>query len=121
MKRFSLFTLGVFLAALIIAVSAVPAQKNGKEIVRPASYSPLSLTESADLQSALSQSVSEVLSSGNFKPEELAATLIDLRDPANLKWANINGDRKIYPASVVKMFYMAALERQLEDKKVTLT
>jgi hypothetical protein len=69
----------------------------------------------------LSQSVNEVVSSGSFKPEELAATLIDLRDPANLKWTNINGDRKIYPASVVKMFYMTALERQLEDKKVTLT
>ena len=121
MKRFSLYTLGVVLACIGISASVAQAQKNGKEIVRPASYSPLSLTESADLQSILSQSVNEAVSSGNFKPEELAATLIDLRDPANLKWTNINGDRKIYPASVVKMFYMAALERQLEDKKVTLT
>ncbi len=57
----------------------------------------------------------------NFKPEEIAATLIDVSDVNNLRWASINGEKPIYPASVVKMFYMAALERQLEDGKITLT
>jgi beta-lactamase class A len=56
-----------------------------------------------------------------IKHEEIAATVIDLRDPAKMKWADYRGEEKIYPASVVKMFYMAALERQLEDKKVTMT
>ncbi|MFL6468782.1 MAG: serine hydrolase, partial [Pyrinomonadaceae bacterium] len=124
MKRFSLFTLGVFLASLGCFVSQPYAQKSGNEIIRPSNYSPLSPKSSAELQSILDQSVNEVLTSypgGSFKSEEIAATLIDLRNPANLGWANVAGERKIYPASVVKMFYMAALERQLEDKKVTLT
>jgi beta-lactamase class A len=55
------------------------------------------------------------------KPEEMAATLIDLRDRDELKWADVAGERPIYPASVVKMFYMAALERQLEDGKIAST
>jgi beta-lactamase class A len=38
-----------------------------------------------------------------------------------LKMAEVRGDERIYPASVVKMFYMAALERQLEDGKVMMT
>ena len=56
-----------------------------------------------------------------FKPEEIAATLIDLSDPNNLQIASVRGEQRLYTASVVKMFYMAALHQQLEDKKVTLT
>jgi beta-lactamase class A len=44
-----------------------------------------------------------------------------LRDANNLRSANFRGDARIYPASVVKMFYMAALERQFEDGKIKPT
>src|SRR4029078_2637382 len=47
--------------------------------------------------------------------------LIDLRDPAHLKWADVRGEQSIYPASVVKMFYLVALHQQLQDGKVKLT
>src|SRR5688572_16053104 len=100
MKSFSLFSLGVFLASFCVAASVVSAQKDKKEIVRPAGYAPPTLAGSAQLQSILTESVNEVLSSypaGSFKPSELAATIIDVRDPANLKWANLNGEQKIYP------------------------
>lgn len=82
------------------------------------------MTASAELEDLLKSAVGAVTdpSNGkNFKAEEIAATLIDVRDPSNLMWANVSGEKPIYPASVVKMFYMAALERQLEDRKVTLT
>ena len=124
MKSVSLFTHAVFLASFCLAASVAPAQKHKEEIVRPSNYAPPEFAESARLQSILTQSVNEVVSSypaGSFKPAELAATLIDIRDPSNLKSANVNGEQKIYPASVVKMFYMAALERQLEDGKIKLT
>jgi beta-lactamase class A len=57
----------------------------------------------------------------NFKETEIAATLIDLRNGTKWQWGDFRGEERIYPASVVKMFYMAALERQLEDKQVTMT
>jgi beta-lactamase class A len=106
-----------------IAIFGVEIQGQKHEIVRPSNYQTPNLAASPNLQTILDRSVNEVLSSysGSFKPEEIAATLIDLRDANNLRWANINGDKRIYPASVVKMFYMAALERQLQDGKVSMT
>ena len=77
----------------------------------------------AAVTSAVRGRVDELLAGyqGKFKREEIAATLIDLHVPNNMTSASIRGDERIYPASVVKMFYMAALERQLEDAKITLT
>ena len=114
------------LVILCLGYSEAPAQKDRSkiEISAPKSYRPPTMNASADLEAMLKESVGVVLERAggkNFKADEIAATLIDLRDPQNLKWANVGGEKPIYPASVVKMFYMAALERQLEDGKVTLT
>jgi beta-lactamase class A len=53
-----------------------------------------------------------------FKPEDLSITLIDLRDPKDEITANYNAAAKIYPASVVKLFYLVAVHRWLEDGKL---
>ena len=50
--------------------------------------------------------------------KQLSITLIDLRDPAHPSQASFRGNERIYPASVVKMFYLAAAHRWLEDKKI---
>src|SRR5687768_6583801 len=91
------------------------------EIVKPKTYTAPVIASSPELQSVLAKAVSEVSSKHSFKPNEIAATLIDLRDPAKLMMAEVNGELKLYPASVVKMFYMAALHRQLEDGKIAMT
>ncbi len=114
----SILTLVVFLVSVVTAA----AQKG--EIVKPHDYSPPVIESSADLKSIIDTAVSEVIDSyrkAGFKDNEIAATVIDLRDGAAPKWANYRGEEKIYPASVVKMFYMAALERQLEDGKAKWT
>lgn len=124
MKPFSLFTLALFVTASMFSGVAVNAQRDSKEIVRPANYKPIELQLSPELQTILTRSVEETLNSytsGSFKMDDIAATLIDLRNPSEIRWANIAGEKKIYPASVVKMFYMAALQQQLEDKRVVLT
>ena len=124
MQRFTVFVLCAFLSETGAFTSAASAQKKSNEIVSRSDFTSPVLTESATLQRLLDSSIQETLSSypaGNFKSEEIAATLIDVRDPSHLNWANFNGERKIYPASVVKMFYMAALERQLEDKKILMS
>ncbi|MDQ3322697.1 MAG: class A beta-lactamase-related serine hydrolase [Acidobacteriota bacterium] len=82
------------------------------------------LTASPELQTLLDKAVGETIAAfqaKNIKPEYVAATLIDLRDADNLKTANYRGEQKIYPASVVKMFYMTALHRRLEDGNIKLT
>ena len=53
-----------------------------------------------------------------LEEKQLSITLIDLRDPAHPSQASFRGNERIYPASVVKLFYLAAAHRWLEDKKI---
>ena len=76
------------------------------------------------MQTLLEKAVAETLEKFAAKKltgENLAVTLIDLRDANNLKQADFHGDIKIYPASVVKLFYLAAAHRWLEDKQIEET
>jgi beta-lactamase class A len=57
----------------------------------------------------------------NLKEDQLSITLIDLRDPQHPGTASYRGNERIYPASVVKLFYLAATHRWLEDKKIAET
>jgi beta-lactamase class A len=94
------------------------------EIVPTKGYSAPEIEDSPALQTLLNTAVGEVINTyreKGFKMEDMAATLIDLRSPGKLRSANLTGDRRIYPASVVKMFYMAALHQQLQDGKIKLT
>lgn len=114
------------LVAFCLFCTTINAQnvKNVKEFKIPAGYQPIKPENSSALQTLLDSAVRETLekfTAKNLKAENVAATLIDLRDPNNLKWATVRGEEKIYPASVVKMFYMNALERRLEDGQVTMT
>lgn len=52
----------------------------------------------------------------NLKEDQLSITLIDLRDVRHPVTASYRGNERIYPASVVKLFYLAASHRWLEDK-----
>jgi len=54
----------------------------------------------------------------DLKPEQLAITLVDLTDPAAIAFGSYHGDAQIYPASVIKLFYLAAAHRWMEDGKL---
>lgn len=49
---------------------------------------------------------------------QLSITLIDLRDPQNPSTASFRGNERVYPASVVKLFYFVAVHQWLEDRKI---
>lgn len=51
---------------------------------------------------------------------QLSITLIDLTDPKHPS-ASFRGNERVYPASVVKLFYFVAVHRWLEDKKIEET
>jgi beta-lactamase class A len=97
--------------------------KSGKTAVEK-SLQPIAFESSPALQTILDEAVGDAIkkfSTKGLKPDYVAATLIDLRDTNRLKTASVRGEQKIYPASVVKMFYMTALHRWLEDGKLKLT
>lgn len=56
-----------------------------------------------------------------LEEKQLSITLMDLRDPQRPVTASFRGNERIYPASVVKLFYLVAAHRWLEDKKIEPT
>jgi beta-lactamase class A len=50
--------------------------------------------------------------------KQLSITLIDLRDTQHPVAASFRGNERVYPASVVKLFFLVAAQRWLEDKKI---
>lgn len=67
-------------------------------------------------QTALTQ-----FSAKKLTAEQLAITLIDLRDAARPQRGSVRGEVQIYPASVIKLFFLAATHRWLEDGKLSDT
>jgi beta-lactamase class A len=63
----------------------------------------------------------EKFADNNLKDDQLSITLIDLRDLQHPATASYRGNERIYPASVVKLFYLVAAHRWLEDKKIADT
>ncbi|HWT01098.1 MAG TPA: serine hydrolase [Pyrinomonadaceae bacterium] len=57
----------------------------------------------------------------NMKESNLAITLIDLTNQQRPREASFRGDERIYPASVVKMFYLVMAHRLLEDGRLKET
>ncbi len=54
-------------------------------------------------------------------PTQLAITLVDLSSTGAAPRASVRGGVPIYPASVIKLFYLAATHRWLEDGNLTDT
>jgi len=52
---------------------------------------------------------------------QIAVTLVDLRDPARPARGSHRGGDQIYPASVIKLFYLAAAHRWMEDGRIADT
>lgn len=78
-------------------------------------------TSGRSLQSLVDDAARQTLAKfadKKLQETQLSITLIDLRDPAHPAQASFRGNERIYPASVVKLFYLGAAHRWLEDKKI---
>jgi beta-lactamase class A len=115
MKKFAFF----LTVTVLFCFSSINfyGQKIGK-------YQTASIEASPDLQkladTAAGQTIAKFADKG-FKAENLSITLIDLRNPNQLKSGSFRGEEKVYPASVVKLFYLVALHQWMEEGKVKIT
>ena len=66
----------------------------------------------------VAQEVFTKFTTKKLETNQLAITLVDLQDTNNPEWASFRGTEQIYPASVIKMFYLAAAHRWMEDGKL---
>ena len=74
-----------------------------------------------DLVDRAAKTTLERFADKKLQESELSITLIDLRDANRPVTASFHGNERIYPASVVKLFYLVAAHRWLEDKKIEQT
>ena len=74
-----------------------------------------------DLVDRAAKTALERFADKKLQESELSITLINLRDPTRPQTASFHGNERIYPASVVKLFYLVAAHRWLEDKKIEQT
>src|SRR4030095_12102254 len=69
------------------------------------------------VQRAVQQTV-EKFADKKLETDQLAVTLIDLTEPTKTIRASHRGGEQIYPASVIKLFYLVAAHRWMEDGKL---
>lgn len=74
-----------------------------------------------DLVNNAAKTTIERFADKKLREDQLSITLIDMRDPQRPVTASFRGNERIYPASVVKLFYLVAAHRWLEDKKIQQT
>lgn len=97
-------TLMILCALLAIATPAHAQQSSLQDLVNRAAKTTLDRFADKKLQE-----------------NELSITLIDMRDPKGPVTASFRGNERVYPASVVKLFFLVAVHRWLEDKKIEQT
>ena len=78
-------------------------------------------TSLQDLVNRAAKTTLDRFADKKLQDNELSITLIDLRDAKRPVTASFHGNERIYPASVVKLFYLVAAHRWLEDKKIEQT
>jgi len=79
---------------------------------------PTANTSLQDLVDRSAKTAVERFADKKLNEKQLSIALIDLRDTKKPITASFRGNERIYPASVVKLFYLVAAQRWLEDKKV---
>jgi len=102
----------LLLAAVLLSSFSSPAQQ--RQAATKTTTLPELVNEAA--HTALTKFADKKLTE-----KELSITLIDLRDSQHPSVASFRGNERVYPASVVKLFYLVAVHRWREKKKIQET
>src|SRR5437588_5587971 len=103
-----------FIELILISLTLISNQGLAQSV---AGESGPHLTRSAPLEKLtrdVTAAALEKFGSGGLTADEIALTIIDLNDREHPSWASHRGQEPIYPASVVKLFYLFAAEHQME-------
>jgi beta-lactamase class A len=126
--RLAVAAIAAAIAAVAVLSLCAPGVAAQGERVRRNTRAPqaqkFDAVSSPALQTIVDEAARETLqrfSDKKLAENQLAITLIDLRDAARPALASFRGEERIYTASVVKMFYLAAAHRWLEDGRLQET
>lgn len=101
---------------LVVASVSVMSAQTPKNSWQPAQSESLQRIVDDAAQKTLEQFAAKSL-----KPEELAITVVDLKEREKPAQASFHGNQQIYPASVIKLFYLVAAHQALEEKRIQET
>jgi beta-lactamase class A len=118
MKR-KLFTLAIAAILSTVFPAGLMAQKKDGKSVAP--VSPAASPRLQRIVDEAARAALEKFKDKGFAEKNLAITLIDLSDARRTEQASFRGAEPIYPASVVKLFYLAAAHRWMEDGRLRET
>jgi beta-lactamase class A len=97
------------LSLSLLKISAADTLAGSKEIMR---------SEAAEkIVASAARGTLDKFKGKGLTEDQLAVTLVDLRDVSKPVAGSFRGDERIYPASVVKLFYLVAIHRWMEEGK----
>ena len=81
------------------------------------------IATSPQIQTAITKAVEEIVKGSKHTnlAQEIAVTAVDLTAAEKRQSGSYRGDVRIYPASVIKLFYLEAAHRWMEDGKIADT
>jgi beta-lactamase class A len=110
------------LAALVLLSLALVQTNSAQTNAASETGKPnLEVARSPRLQSVVDRAVKAALeefADKQLATNQLAVTLVDLRDLRKPVQAGYRGGEQVYPASVIKLFYLVAVHRWMEDGKL---
>jgi beta-lactamase class A len=124
MKKRKLLVALFCLALALLSASHTPAQNppaNKSSQPLPSRLIPASSPELQSLVEGAARAALQKFADKKLTENQLAITVIDLRDPAHPVQGSFRGGERIYPASVVKLFYLVYAQRLMEDGKLAET
>ncbi len=113
--------LHIALFVLSFVSTLFPATSGAAQNANAGSARQFAIETSPKLQTIVDEAARKTIAqfvSKNLAEKNLSITLIDITDPNHPMQASFRGGEPIYPASVVKLFYLAAAHRWLEDGKL---
>lgn len=83
----------------------------------------IEITSSLKIQGAVDKAVEQIVGESKHTnlAQEVAVTAVDVTDAQTPQSGSYRGDVRIYPASVIKLFYLEAAHRWMEDGKIADT
>ncbi|HEY9282466.1 MAG TPA: serine hydrolase [Pyrinomonadaceae bacterium] len=105
----------IFALALAASLAATRAAAQPRARLNERRVTPVASPEMQSLVDAAVRASLRKFSDRKLTESQLAVTVIDLSDPDRAGQGSFRGDERIYPASVVKLFYLAAAHYKLED------
>jgi beta-lactamase class A len=106
---------------VVISVVLVLARLSSAQSGPASPANVYNLAPSPRLQQIVDHAINQTLqsfASKKLETNQIAVTLVDLTDPEKPVQAGYRGGEQIYPASVIKLFYLVAAHRWMEDGKL---